>query len=312
MLAMEALGYGCRDNGLIFSLNAHMWSCATPIARFGTENQKRKYLPGLCDGSLIGVQGMTEPESGSDAFSLATSAAPKADGWLLKGSKTFITNAPVADLFVIFATIDRSKGWAGLTAFLVERHTPGLTVGEPFHKMGIRTSPMTELAFDGCWVPAESVLSKPGGGMMVFNHSMDWERSCILAHAVGTMERQLEETVAYAQQRVQFGESIGRFQAVSHKIVDMKVRLEAGRLLLYRLGWMKAQGRPTPIDTAMVKLFLSESWVQSSLDALQIHGAFGYMVESEVERQLRDALASRIYSGTSEIQRNLIARNLGL
>jgi alkylation response protein AidB-like acyl-CoA dehydrogenase len=312
MLAMEALGYGCRDNGLIFSLNAHMWSCATPIARFGTEAQKRKYLPGLCDGSLIGVQGMTEPESGSDAFSLATSAAPKGDGWLLKGSKTFITNAPVADLFVIFATIDRSKGWAGLTAFLVERHTPGLTVGEPFHKMGIRTSPMTELAFDGCWVPAESVLSKPGGGMMVFNHSMDWERSCILAHAVGTMERQLEETVAYAQHRVQFGEPIGRFQAVSHKIVDMKVRLEAGRLLLYRLGWMKAQGRPTPIDTAMVKLFLSESWVQSSLDALQIHGAFGYMVESEVERQLRDALASRIYSGTSEIQRNLIARNLGL
>ncbi len=313
VIAMEALGYGCRDNGLIFSINAHIWSAITPILRFGSVPQKQRYLPGLCDGSLIGVQGMSEPGAGSDAFgAMATTAIRSDGGWILNGVKTWITNAPVADVFVVFAVSDSSKGWAGLSAFLVDRDAPGLSVGKPFKKMGLRTSPMSELVFDDCYLPEDSLLGKEGNGMMIFNHSMDWERSSILAHSVGTMQRQVEEAVAFAQQRVQFGQPIGKFQAVSHKIVDMKVRLEASRLLLYNLAWQKGQGRRTDIEAAITKLFLSESWVQSGLDAIQIHGAYGYMTESGIERDLRDAIAGRIYSGTSEIQKNLIAGQLGL
>jgi alkylation response protein AidB-like acyl-CoA dehydrogenase len=312
VLAMESLGYGCRDNGLIFSLNAQMWSCEIPLVRFGSEEQKRRYLPRLCDGSLIGVQGMTEAGSGSDAFSLSTTARLEGDTFILNGAKTFITNAPVADLFVVFASMDRSKGAFGLSAFLVERGTPGLMVGSPFHKMGLRTSPMSELIFTECRISRESMLGPLGAGMAIFNHSMDWERSCILASAVGTMQRQLETSVAYARERRQFGQPIGKFQAVAHKLVDMKVRLEAGRLLLYHLGWLKANGKPTALESAMVKLFLSEAFVESSLETIQVHGGYGYMAESELERDLRDAIAGRIYSGTSEIQRNLIARHLGL
>ncbi len=314
MLAMEALGYGCRDNGLIFSLNAHIWSAAMPVARFGNEEQKRRYLPGLCEGSLIGVQGMTEPGSGSDAFGLQTRARERDGGFALNGSKIFITNAPVADLFVIFASTKPELGGLGISAFLVERHTPGLSVGAPFHKMGLRTSPMSELFFDDCLVPEERMLGRPGNGMAIFNHSIDWERACILASAIGTMERQVEESVSYARGRRQFGRPISQFQAVSHRIVDMKVRLEAARLLLYKAGWAKlrAKGKVTPIESAMAKLFISEAWLQCSLDALQTQGGYGYMVESEVERDVRDAIAGRIYSGTSDIQRNLIARSLGL
>jgi alkylation response protein AidB-like acyl-CoA dehydrogenase len=283
-----------------------------PIDRFGTDAQKEKYLPGLCDGSLIGVQGMTEPDSGSDAYSLATTARRDGDSFVLNGSKTYITNAPVADVFVVFASIDRSKGWAGLCAFIVERDTPGLQIGPNFRKMGLRTSPMSELVMTDCVVPAENLLGKVGSGMMVFNHSIEWERSCILASAVGTMERQLEEAVKFANSRQQFGEPIGKFQAVSHKLVDMRLRLETSRLLLYRLGWMLDQGKPVALDAAMVKLHLSESFLQSSLDNVQIHGALGYMSEAEVERDVRDAIAGRIYSGTSEIQKNIIARHMGL
>lgn len=311
-LAMEALGYGCRDNGLIFSLNAHLWSAATPIARFGTDEQKQRWLRGLCDGSLIGVQGMTEPESGSDAFALETTATKDGDGWILNGTKTFITNAPIADLFVIFASTDPSKGWAGLVAFIVERSTPGLSIGPPVRKMGLHTSPMAELHFDECRVGGDQVLGKVGNGMMIFNHSMDWERSMILAPAVGTMQRQVDESVNYARTRQQFGQPISQFQAVSHRIVDMAVRTRAARNLLYEMAWMKQQGRPTPIESSMVKLFVSEAWTASSLDYIEVHGALGYMADSGIERDLRDAIGSRIYSGTSDIQRNLIARQLGL
>ena len=312
ILAMEALGYGCRDNGLIFSLNAQMWSCETPIARFGSEEQKRRYLPGLCDGSLIGVQCMTEPGSGSDAFSMLATATPTTEGFTLNGTKTFITNAPVADVFVVFASTDAMKGFAGISAFLIDRDTPGVMVGAPFHKMGLRTSPMSEVVFTGCEVTSSALLGPEGAGAAIFNHSMDWERSCILASAVGTMQRQLERAIAYAKERKQYGQPIGKFEAVSHRIAEMKLRLETSRLLVYRLGWLKQNGKPAPLDSALVKLHLSESFLRSSLDTLQIYGRYGYMTESEIERDVRDAVASRIYSGTSDIQRNLIAAHLGL
>jgi len=312
MIAMEALGYGCKDNGLIFSLNAQMWSCEIPIMTFGTDEQKSRYLPGLCDGSLIGVQGMTEPGSGSDAFALATTATRSGDRYVLNGTKTFITNAPVADVFVIFASTDPTLGFAGISAFLVDRDAPGLTVGRPFNKMGLRTSPMSELAFADCEVPTEKMIGRPGAGMAIFNSSMDWERSFILGSAVGSMQRQLERCVAYAQERKQFGRPIGDFQAVSHTIVDMRVRVETSRLLLRNLAALKTKGASTVAESAMAKLYVSECFVQTSLDALQIHGGYGYMTEYELERDVRDAIAGRIYSGTSQIQRNIIARHMQL
>ena len=312
MVALEALGRGCTDNGLIFSVNAQMWACETPIVRFGTEEQKRRWLPGLCDGSLIAAHGMSEPGSGSDAFSLSTTARRDDGAYVLDGSKTFVTNAPESDLFLVFGTIDKELGFAGVTAFLVEQGTPGLTVGKPLSKMGLRTSPMGELFFEGCEVPAENLLGKPGQGMLVFDSSMSWERSCILASTVGTMERQLERSLSYARERRQFGQPIGSFQAVSHRLVDMRLRLDTARLLLYRLGWLIDRGEPTTLESALVKLYLSECYVRSSLDALQVHGGYGYMTESELERDVRDAIGSRLYSGTSELQYEVAAKNMGL
>jgi alkylation response protein AidB-like acyl-CoA dehydrogenase len=312
VIALEALGYACLDSGLVFSLNAQIWACETPIARFGTEEQKRRYLPRLCDGTLIAAHGMSEPGSGSDALSLGTTATRTDGGWVLRGTKTFVTNAPESDLFVVFATTDRELGFAGVTAFLVGRDAPGLTVGRPLSKMGLRTSPMGEVFLEDCEVPDDALLGQPGGGMAVFNSSMVWERSCILASAVGTMERQLERALAYARERRQFGQAIGTFQAVAHRIVDMKLRLETSRLLLYRLGWTLANGDSATLDSALVKLYLSESYLQSSLDALHVHGGYGYMTEYELERDVRDAIGGRLYSGTSEMQYNIAARSMGL
>ncbi|MGQ0549326.1 MAG: acyl-CoA dehydrogenase family protein [Armatimonadota bacterium] len=312
VVALEALGYACRDNGLLFSLNAQMWSFELPLLKFGREDQKQRYLPRLCDGSMIGGQAMTEPESGSDAFSLRTTAERKGDRYVLRGSKTFVTNAPVADAFLIFARTDREKGLAGLSAFLVERHTPGLSVSGPAHKMGLRTSPMGDLALDDCDVSEDQLLGSVGAGNAIFTVAMDWERTCILACALGTMQRQLERSIEYAKSRAQFGQRIGKFQAVAHRIADMKVRLETARLLLYKVAWLKAAGQRTILEAAMAKLYLSECFLHSSLDAVQIHGGYGYMSEYDFEREVRDAVGSRIYSGTSEVQKNIIAASLGL
>jgi alkylation response protein AidB-like acyl-CoA dehydrogenase len=310
--ALEALGYGCRDSGLIFSLNAQMWSCQAPILRFGTDAQKEKYLPRLVDGSIIGVQGMTEPDSGSDAFGLRTTARLDGDSYVLKGSKTFVSNATEADIFVIFASTDPEQGFAGISAFLVGKGSPGFEIGPSMEKMGLRTSPMSELFFEDCMVGTQDLLGKPGAGMAVFNHSMDWERGFILAGAVGTMRRVVEATIEHARSRKQFGRAISEFQAVSHRIVDMQLRLETARLLLYKLAWLRSQGEPTQMHSAMAKLHLSESLVASALDAFRTFGGYGFMAGSDAERDLRDALGGLIYSGTSDIQRNIIAGQLGL
>lgn len=313
IVAMEALGEGCSDNGLIFSLNAHLWAVQHPLLRFGTPAQHERWLPGLGDGSLVAAHAMSEPESGSDAFALRTTATPTDGGYVLHGSKTFVTNGPVADLFLVFATTDRSRGFAGVCAFIVERGAPGLTVGPPFRKLGLHTSPMSEVVFDGCLVPSENILGRPGGGLPVFLAGMERERSLILASAIGSMQRGLDRSVDHARERRQFGSPIGAFQAVSHRLVEMRLRLESARVLLYRLGWMIDQGRAKQVSehSALVKLAISEAYVQNSLDALQVLGGYGY-VEGAAERDLRDAVASRIYSGTSDIQRNIVARSMGV
>jgi hypothetical protein len=311
-LVMEGLGHGCRDNGLIFSLNAQLWSVELPLLKFGTPAQHAAYMPGLISGDLIGVHAMTEPESGSDAFSMRTRAELRDGGYVLNGTKQYVTNAPVADVMLIFATQAEKPSSGGISAFLVEKGTPGLTVSRHMDKMGLRTSPMAEVVLDECVIPEANRLGPEGAGTTIFNSTMVWERSCILAGALGSMQHQLEMCVSYARERKQFGEPIGNFQAVAGKVADMYLRLEAARLLVYQAAWLGQQGGAVVAQAAAAKLFTSEAWVASSLDAVQLHGAYGYMTEGGVERDLRDAVASTIYSGTSEIQRVILARMLGL
>jgi L-prolyl-PCP dehydrogenase len=312
-LTLEALGYACVDGGLVFSLCAHLLSCVVPLWKYGDEEQKKRYLPGLCNGELIGVHAMTEPDSGSDAFALKTRAIPDGEGFRIKGTKTFISNGPVADLVIVFALTDPGKGFhGGVSGFLVEKGAPGFAVGQRFEKMGIRSSPLGELVFDEVYVASSAVLGGVGAGAAVFTHAMDWERICLFASHIGAMERLLEKAVEHARTRKQFGQVIGKFQAVSHRIADMKVHLEAARLLTYRAASRLEQARTVSMDAAMAKLFVSESLLKAALDTVQIHGGYGYMTEYEVERALRDAVAGTIYSGTSEMQRNIIARWLGL
>lgn len=309
---LEALGYGCRDNGLIFSIGAHMWSSEIPLWSFGTEEQKKKYLPKLVSGEWVGVHAMTEPGSGSDAYSLKTRAERKGDRVILNGSKTFITNASYADMVIVFATLDPSKGPAGISAFIVEKGTPGFTISRKLHKMGLRTSPMAELSFVDCEVPAENQLGKDGAAPAIFTASMEWERICILASHLGVMQRLLETSVKYAKERKQFGENIGKFPAISSKIADMEVRLETGRLVLYKAAWMKSQGKHPLREASIAKLYVADACIQSCMDAIQIHGGYGYMTEYQIERELRDAISGKIYSGTSEIQRMIISGLHGL
>jgi hypothetical protein len=312
-IALEALGYGCEDGGLVFSLCAHLLSCVVPLWQHGNDEQKRRYLPGLCDGTLIGVHAMTEPGSGSDAFALRTRAEPDGTGYRINGTKTFISNGPVADLVIVFAMTDPKKGYhGGVTAFLVESTTPGFAAGRKFEKMGLRTSHLGELVFTDLYVPGEAVLAGVGAGSTLFTHAMDWERICLFASHIGAMERLLEQSLAHARTRAQFGQTIGKFQAISHRIVDMKVQLEAARLLTYRSAWRLGRSRNVSLDASMTKLFVSESLLEAALAAVQIHGGYGYMTETGVERALRDAVGGTIYSGTSEMQRNIIARWLGL
>lgn len=312
-LALEAFGYGCEDSGLVFSVAAHLLACVVPIWRHGSEELKDRYLPGLVDGSRIAVNAMSEPGSGSDAFAMATRAVPKDGGFVLNGTKTFASNAPVADLALVFALTDPAKGYhGGVTAFVVETGAPGVRRGQTFEKMGLRTSPIGELVFEDCFVPAEQAVGVVGAGAAHFAEAMDWERVCLFATHVGTMERLLEKTVAYARTRRQYGSAIGKFQAVSHRIADMKVDLEAARLLVYRAAWRLGRSRHMSMDASIAKLYTSEALVRTAQGAVQIFGGYGFMTEYQVERALRDAVGSTIYSGTSEIQRNIIARWLGL
>ena len=312
-VALEALGYGCRDGGLVFALCAHLLSCVVPLLKFGNEEQRQRYLPGLCDGRLVGVHAMTEPDTGSDAFAMRTHAVPDADGYQISGIKTFISNATMADVVIVFALTDEKKGFhGGITAFIVERGTRGFTTSQKFEKMGLRTAPLGELVFDSVHVSRDAVLGGVGGGAMVFTTAMDWERACLAASHIGTMERLLEQSIAYARTRRQFGQPIGKFQAIAHRIADMKVQLEAARLLAYRSAWRLGNARSASLDASMTKLFVSECLVSTALATVQVHGGYGFMTEYEVERALRDAVGSTIYSGTSEVQRNIIARWLGL
>jgi alkylation response protein AidB-like acyl-CoA dehydrogenase len=312
-IALEALGYGCADNGLSFSICAHLLACVVPIWKFGTEEQKRRLLPGLCDGTLIGGHAMTEPGSGSDAFALRTVAEPHGNGFSLTGTKTFISNAPQGDVLIVFAVTDAEKGYfGGVTGFVIERGMAGFRAGPKMEKMGLRTAPLGDLILEDVVVPREAVLGSVGGGAGVFSHAMDWERSLLFATHVGAAERLMETAIQYARTRMQFGQRIGKFQAIAHRIADMKVQLEAARLLVYRAAWKLGRTRNVAMDASMAKLFASEMLVRTAMDTVQTFGGYGFATEYDVERGLRDAIGSTLYSGTSEMQRSIIARWLGL
>jgi alkylation response protein AidB-like acyl-CoA dehydrogenase len=308
---LEGIGYGARDNGLVFSVAAHVASCEGPLSEFGTDAQKKEWLPRLADGSAIGATGVTEPDSGSSALALGTTAVPSRGDWVLDGSKTFVTNAPVADLFVVYARTGGS-GFAGITCFLIPRDADGLSVGPPIEKMGLRTSPMAQVFLEECRVPASAVVGGVGSGAMVFNQTMDMERLLVMAPAIGVMERLLERCVDHARQRTAGSVPIGKHQSISHRIADMELKLEAARLLLYRAAWHRMRRGTATRESALAKLAISEAYVESCRSAVQIFGGYGYTVEYELERELRDALATTLYVGTSEIQRNLIAGLRGL
>jgi alkylation response protein AidB-like acyl-CoA dehydrogenase len=312
MLAMEGMGYGCRDNGLAFALNAQLWTVQLPIYRYGSEDQRKRFLPALCSGRKIGAHAITEPEAGSDIYSLQTRAEAVDDGYVLNGSKRLVTFAPIADLALVFATVNPELGKWGVTAFVVEKDTPGFTASPVREKMGLRTVPIGELYFDDCFVSEANRIGPEGAGVSISGLSLEMERTCILASQLGAMERQLEQSIKYARERKQFGQPIGKFQAVANRIVEMKLRLETARLLLYKVAWLKHLGKSAMLEAALLKLHLSECFVQSGLDAIRIHGGIGYLTEYEVERDLRDAVGGTLYAGTSDIQRNIIARLLGL
>ncbi len=310
--AMEGLGYACPDGGLLFAVNACLWTVVLPILRFGTVEQRRRFLPPLCEGRTIGANAASETGAGSDVFSMKTSATRGADGWVLNGRKTWCTAATVADLFVLFAATDPERRALGVSAFLVPADTPGLRVLREVPKMGTRTAPMGEVELVDCRLPADALLGREHRGAEVFQAALEWERGGILSPALGTMRRQLERCVEHARKREQFGQPIGKFQAVSHKIVDMSIRLETARLMVRKYAWKKDRGEDAATEASMAKVHVADTFIANSLAAVQVFGASGYAVETGLERDLRDSVGATIYSGTSEVQRNILARRLGL
>ncbi|MFD7614917.1 acyl-CoA dehydrogenase family protein [Streptomyces sp. NPDC059828] len=312
IMAFEALGQGCADNGLVFAVNNHLFACAVYLLDHGTPEQCKRWLPALCDGSLIGAHALTEEETGSDMLSLRTTAVRDGERYVLNGTKMFISNAPVADLFIVFArTSETAAPQQALSAFIVPADTPGLTVRE-IPKAGLRGTPMGEVTFTDCAVPAGHLLGSEGGGYAAFTRTMEWERGFMVASQVGLLARLVDRCVRHASTRRQFGRPIGDFQAVSHTIADMRVRLELSQLLLYKVGWLRTQGRLALNEVTMLKLYVSESLKASALETMQLHGARGYTEDLGVEREVRDVLAGTIYGGTSQIQRSIISGLLGL
>jgi L-prolyl-PCP dehydrogenase len=309
---LEALGELATDRGLLFAASAHMFACVVPIWRYAVEAHKREWLPRLCSGEWMGANAATEAEAGSDIFAIRTTARRDGDSYVLDGQKSFVSNAPRADVFVVYATTDKTLGALGTTGFVVPRSTPGLTIGPAFATIGLRTAPMGTIALDNCRIPASHRLGREGDGKAAFEASMTWERLCLFGIWVGFMQAQLDRAIGYAKSRRQFGKPIGKNQAVSHRIADMKLRLESARWLLYRACWLLDRDQATAVDCSLAKLAVSEAAVQSALDLVQIHGATGVMADPGVERGLRDVIPGTIYSGTSEMHREIVARHLGL
>ncbi|RSM77685.1 acyl-CoA dehydrogenase [Kibdelosporangium aridum] len=312
MYVLEGLGEGCRDGGLNFSITTTICSVGVPVERFGSPALKDKYLPQIIAGDAIGAHAITEPAGGSAALQMRTKADRDGDAFILNGSKTFVSNGPVADLFMVYAKTHPDGGPLGITAFLVEKDTPGFEIGNPIKKMGLRTSPLSELYFDDCRIPAAQVCGRVGGGFLVLDHVMKREILYSFVVNLGEMQHRLGKVIEYAKERLQFGKPIASYQAVANKIVDMKIKLETSRKWLYDTAEKLVRGENVTTDMAIAKLLTSQANLDTSLAAVQIFGGNGYMAEYGLEKEVRNAVAGTIYSGTNEIQYNRIASMLGL
>ena len=310
--AMEAVGYANADGGLAFSVATQLASSIIPLARFGSAELRTRYASELGNGTLIGAHAITESDAGSDALSMATTAVPTDDEWVLNGRKSFVSNGPIADLICVYARTGPPGTISALTAFAVERGTPGLIVGKALDKMGLHTSPLGTLALQNLRIPADRVVGQPGGGVLLLNYVMAREILLIAAGQIGQMQRLLEACVRRANERVQFGKSIGSFQAVSHAIADVAIGVKTSRHWVYQTTSRMAAGDDVTGEIAMTKVVVSEANIAAARTALQVFGGAGYLTSTGIERSLRDAMAGTIYSGTSEIQRNKIAALLGI
>lgn len=311
-LGLEAFGRGCPDTGLAFAVAAHLLACAVPVRDFASKEVRGDLLAGLSAGDLVAANAMTEDDAGSDIGRLSMTAEPTEGGYLLNGEKSWASNGPIAGLVVTYAVTDPQAGFLGVSAFAVPTDLPGVELGPPLEKMGLASCPAGRVRFTDCLVPERYLLGDEGMGMAVFQHSMAWERGCLFALYLGQMERQLAQCVTHAARRQQFGKRLADFQAVSHRIVTMKQRLESARLLLYRACWLFDQEQDHVEAIALSKIAVSEAAVANGIDAIQIFGSTGYLADGGVEGQLRDAVPSTLFSGTTEIQRELVAKELGL
>ena len=306
----EELAKHCATTSVMVS--AHSSLCCWPIEHFGTEEQKQKYLPALCSGEKLGAFGLTEPGAGTDAAMQKTTAEDKGDHWLINGSKIFITNAGYASVFVIFAMTDKSLGTKGISAFIVDRDTPGFSVGAHEKKMGIRGSSTCELIFDNCKVPKENLLGEVGKGFKIAMMTLDGGRIGIGAQALGIAQGCIDQTVKYIQERIQFGKRISQFQNTQFQLADMQAKVDAARLLIYRAAQAKQDGEPYSHLAAMGKLFASETASDVTRRCVQLVGGYGYTREYPFERMMRDAKITEIYEGTSEVQRMVISGWMGV
>ncbi|MBI9035526.1 MAG: acyl-CoA dehydrogenase [Bacteroidales bacterium] len=307
-MAVEELSAACATTGVIVS--AHTSLCAAPILEHGTEEQKKKYLPKLASGEWIGAFGLTEPNAGTDAAGQQTTAIEDGDNYILNGTKIFITNAEYAHVYVILAMTDKSKGTRGITAFIVEKGTPGFSIGKKEKKMGIRGSATCELIFENCVIPKENLLGKLSKGFGIAMKTLDGGRIGIAAQALGIAQGAISETVKYVKERKQFGRPISAFQNTQFQLADMETRVEASRLLVRQAAYKKDKKLPYSVDAAMAKLFAAETATEVTNKAVQLHGGYGYTREYPLERMMRDAKITEIYEGTSEVQRMVIAANL--
>jgi len=309
VMAGEALGEAGVDGGLTLAYGAHTFLCADTIFKHGTEAQRRKFIPKLCSGEMIGCMGLTEPDAGSDVASMKSTAEKKGDKYVLNGSKIFITNGPIADVAVVYAKTDPAAKHAGISAFLVEKGTPGFTSGEPLIKMGVRTSQTSELFFNNCEIPAENLVGKEGDGFNMSLQTVEWDRSALLAPFLGASTYMLKRCSDYAKQRVQFGRAIGQFQATKHKLANMRIFGEVARGLVYRIAWCKDQKRPlNHLEAAVAKLFIGDWSMAPANDAVVLHGGYGYCHEYDMERIFRDSRLAPIGGGTSDIQKMIISK----
>ena len=307
-MAVEELSRVCGTTGVV--LSAHTSLCCAPIMENGTEEQKMKYLPRLASGEWIGAFGLTEPNAGTDAAMQQTTAVLDGDQYVLNGNKIFITNAVYAHVYVIFAMTDKSLGNKGISAFIVEKGTPGFSIGKKEKKMGIRGSATTELVFEDCRIPKENLLGQQGKGFAIAMKTLDGGRVGIAAQALGIAQGAMDETIKYTKERKQFGRSISQFQNTQFQMADMETKVQAARLLVRSAHQKKDNGMPYSVDAAMAKLFAAETAMEVTTKAVQLHGGYGYTREYPVERMMRDAKITEIYEGTSEVQRMVIAGKL--